>query len=134
MRENMTLQEVPTFIFDDDGDFITCVGTTLEDLILSAAKVTKIRVESETDKITRAMGNLANLLHAVRRCTGADDFSHLCCEVSEAYSEVRKNARMRVLTGLSPDESTLILVFASPWVGECIAQVQTAAPQQPSVN
>jgi hypothetical protein len=57
MRENMTPQEVPTFIFDDDGDFIPCVGTTLEDLILSAAKVTKIRVGSETGRNTRAMGN-----------------------------------------------------------------------------
>jgi hypothetical protein len=54
--------------------------------------------------------------------------------VSEAYGELRRNARMRVLTGRSPDESTLILVFASPWVGECIAQVQTAARQQPSLN
>ena len=134
MRESMTLQEVSTVIFDDDGDFITCVGTTLEDLILLAAKVTKIRVGSETGRNTRAMRTLANLLQAVRRCAGDDDFSHLCCGVSEAYGEVRRNARMRVLTGLSPDESTLILVFASPWVCECVAQVQTTAPQQPSVN
>ena len=127
MRENTTPQELPAFIFDDDGDLLTCIGTTLEDLILSAAKVTKNRVESETGKITRAMGNLANLLHAVRRCTGDDDFSHLCCEVSEVYGEVRRNARMRILTGLSPDESTLILIFTSPWVGECIVQARTAA-------
>ena len=134
MRESMNQQDLSTFIFDDDGDFITCVGTTLDDLIQSAAKVTKIRVGSETGRTTTAMRNLANLLQAVRRCSGDDDFSHLCCEISEAYWEVRRSARMRVLTGHSPDESTPILVFTAPWVGECVAQVQTATPQRPSLR
>jgi hypothetical protein len=28
MHESMIPQELPTFILDDDGDFISCVGTT----------------------------------------------------------------------------------------------------------
>jgi hypothetical protein len=134
MHESIIPQEVPTFVFDDDGDFIPCVGTTLEDLIRSAAKVTKIRVGSETGKITAAMRNLTSSLQAVRRCSGDDDFSHLCCAASEAHGEVRRNSRMRVLTGRSPDEATLILIFALPWIGECFVQAQTAARQQPSLN
>jgi hypothetical protein len=127
MHECIISQELPTLIFDDDGDFISCVGTTLEDLVLSAAKATRIRVGTETGRITTAMRNLTKSLQAVRRCSGDDDTSHLCCEVSKAYDEVRRNSRMRVLTGLSPDESTLILIFASPWVGECLVQARTAA-------
>jgi hypothetical protein len=127
MHESMIPQELPTFIFDDDGDLISCVGTTLENLILSAAKVTRIRVGTQTGKLTTAMRDLTKSLQAVRRCAGDDDFSHLSCAASDAYGEVRRNSRMRVLTGLSPDESTLILIFAAPWVGECIVQARTAA-------
>ena len=56
------------------------------------------------------------------RCMAHSSFSHLCCAASEAYGEVRRTSRMRVLSGLSPDESTLILIFASPWTGECTEQ------------
>jgi hypothetical protein len=112
MHESMIPQELPTFIFDDDGDFISCAGTTLENLTPSAAKAKRIRVGTQTGRITTAMRDLTKSLQALRQCSGDDDFSHLSCTASEAYGEVRRNSRMRVLTGLSPDESTLILIFA----------------------
>jgi hypothetical protein len=134
MHNSMVLQELPTFVFDEDGDLIPCHGTALDDLVQSAASVSKIRVGSQNGKITTAMRELAGALQAIRRCREDDDFSHLCCAATEAYGEIRKNLRMRVLTGLSPDESTLVVVFASPWIGECLVRAKTGTPQPPALN
>lgn len=79
------------------------------------------------------MRNLTGILESVRRCTGGE-FPQVCCDVSDAYKELRKDSRMRVLTGPSPDELTPVAVFAEPWVGECLVEAKTAAPQPPDAD
>lgn len=79
------------------------------------------------------MRKLTGILQSIRCCTEGE-FPHVCGDVSDAYNEVQKGSRMRVLTGRTPDESTLIAVFAEPWVGQCLAEAKTSAPQSPTLN
>lgn len=131
MQHSMNSQQMPTIVFDDGGDSILCHDTTLAHLTKSAASVSKIRVGTQVGEITMPMWDFIRALEAIRAFTQGDHFPHLCCEVSEAYNKLRSSSRLRLLSALSPDESTLFLVFASPGVRDCIVQAKPEADKRP---
>jgi hypothetical protein len=134
MQDSMNTQQVPTVVFDDGGDSIFCHGSTLADLIKSAASVNEIQVGTLAGRITMPMWTFIRSLEAIREFAGGDDFPFLCCAASDAYDELRSNSRLRVLSGLSPDESALFLVFASPGRRASIAQAKTGNQERPKTE
>jgi hypothetical protein len=130
----MNSQQMLTIVFDDGGDSILCQDTTLAHLTKSAALVSQIRVGTLVREVTMPMWEFIRALEAIREFTRGDHFPHLCCDVSDAYDELRSSSRLRVLSGLSPDESTLFLVFASPGRRACIAQAKTGNQERPKTE
>lgn len=131
MEYRRTTPQTPIIEFDQDGDLIQCKCSSLEDLILRTATVTEVRARRHGGKLDAAMKKVVDRLYSMAsgRCSamdGEEPFGFMCCAISDAYAEVRECSRMQVLTGLSPDEATLFVIFAPPSIHACVAQADVS--------
>lgn len=106
---------VRVFEFDQAGQQVPCNACNSEDLVRLADGVIEIRAIKHEGKINAAMERVVDSLYDTSpRLAGGDEvpLEFACYATQDAYNEVLTTSKMHALAGLSPDGSTLFVVFA----------------------
>jgi hypothetical protein len=120
---------VPEIVLDEDGHQIPCEYSTLQNLIMTADGIAEIRAARLGGKLSASMKKVVDCLCAIASKHhviegGELPFPHACYATSQFYNEVVASSRAHVLAGLSPDASTLFVVFAPLSDYACIVRAK----------
>jgi hypothetical protein len=127
MHDGMSQSHAVRIVLDKGGSPIRCADMSLEDLIHAAESASSIRAASQTCRVTTPMHKLTASLEAIRGTRENDQYGFLLRSISDSREEVHQDSRLRVLAGLSPDESILFVVFVSPWISHCFVEAVVAS-------
>lgn len=124
---------VPEVIFDEDGHQVPCEYSTLQNLIMAADGVAEIRADRLGGELSASMKKVVDCLWAIASKHYVIDgdelpFQHVCYATSQFYNEVVASSRAHVLAGLSPDASTLFVVFAPLSEYACMIRAKVDDP------
>jgi hypothetical protein len=118
---------VRIFEFDQTGQHVPCKSSNSEDLVRLADGVNDIRAIKHGGNLSAAMEKVVDCLYDLSsRPADGDEvpFEFACYATRDAYDEVLATSRMHALAGLSPDGSTLFVVFAPFSIRAGVAQAE----------
>ena len=130
MREyRRTTAVARVFEFDQTGQHVPCMASSSEDLVRLADGAVEIRAIKHEGKPDVRMEKVVDCLFDLLSCPADGDdvpFEVACYATQDAYEEVLTASKMHALAGLSPDGSTLFVVFApfSVRAGVALAECQ----------